>query len=201
MVEFNPKNADILRKIFGKSANIYKTNYLQFFEKDGSNSNSVFDIIIGNPPYNVTKKVSAYAGAQNTALWPRFVEISIAHLAPGGHLGFITPANWRKPEHPLYDLMVRENRLTFLHIYGKDRGLHIFGAQTRFDVYIVEKTAHTANSENHLSKSLTKSFVNMIDEKGKEYRNINISGWPFIPNYMFNAIQRLIANPGEKSNN
>jgi len=194
MVELNPKNAAILHRIFGKgskepkgpkwsigSANIFEQDYLKFFDKDNTKT---FDIIVGNPPYQAPKK-GVYKGAQGASksLWPQFVELSLAHLAPGGYLGFVTPANWRRPEHPLFTTMSRDNRLRFLHIYGKDRGLKIFGVQTRFDTYIVEKSD---------AKSLNKSNPIIIDEKGKTHTNINLSNWPFIPNYMFSQIQRLL---------
>lgn len=200
MVELNPKNAAILHGIFGKdskgskgskymkgSANIFEQDYLKFFDKKNTNTFDTFDtfdIIVGNPPYQTPKK-GVYKGSQGASksLWPQFVELSLAHLAPGGYLGFVTPANWRRPEHPLFTTMTRENRLRFLHIYGKDRGMKIFGVQTRFDTYIVEKSD---------VKSLKPRSLILIDEKGKTHTNINVLAWPFIPNYMFSQIQRLI---------
>ena len=187
MVELNSKNSGILRDIFGKRANIWNTDFLTFFSNK-QNPNT-FNIIIGNPPYQITKK-STYSGAQGSSktLWTQFITLSLAHIHDDGYLAFITPANWRRTDHPLYDLMTRQHRLRYLHIYGKDRGLEIFGVQTRFDVYVIQN-------------SLEKTDTIIIDEKGKTHRNMNLAKWPFLPNYNYNQIQRILVNHNNNPSN
>jgi hypothetical protein len=92
-------------------------------------------------------------------------------------MGMITPANWRRPEHPLLDVLVKENQLSYLHIFDKKRGLEIFGAQTRFDVYCVQKTAAHKNSL-------------IIDENCISH-TLNLKDAYFIPNGDFDLIKKI----------
>ena len=44
------------------------------------------------------------------------------------------------------DLVTKQNRLCFLHIYSKSDGQDKFGVQTRFDSYIVQKNQDEKNN-------------------------------------------------------
>ena len=173
MYEINPKSVKLLQKVFGKKANI-DHNYLT------DTSQETYDIILGNPPYQ-TPKVESYRGSVgNKTLWDKFLVQSMNKLSNGGYLGFITPANWRRPEHPLYKLLVKENRLEYLHVYSKNDGMKHFHVQTRFDLYLIKRT------KNHVSNYNT----TVIDEQGIVYDNFRPSLWPFIPNYAFPIIYK-----------
>jgi hypothetical protein len=182
MVELNKESAKKLVEIFGKNANIYHRSFLEpiadktFLEK--------FDIIIGNPPYQSSKKSKYLGSAGNKTLWDKFIWQAFSKLAENGFLAFISPNSWRRPESKLYDIMTRQNQLLFLHIYGKKDGLDIFGVQTRFDSYIIQHTN-------------VKSTMKLIDEKGDVYQDFDIASWPFLPNYNYENIQKILAKPGE----
>ena len=188
MVELNPSNARTLRHFLGEKSNISCANFLDQKEKWvrdlGENS---FDVVMGNPPFQTTK-VGKYDGsAGNRTLWNKFLDMILKEgiLKPRGHLAFITPANWRRPESPLYDMMTKENTLKYLHIYGKKDGQSMLGAQTRFDLYIVQEGA-----------SDPKQKTVIIDEKG-EHHEIAVHSWPFLPNYAFSEIRAILV-PKEK---
>jgi hypothetical protein len=134
MYELNPENAKRAKYIFGSSANIVCSDFL------AEDEIKMFDIIVCNPPYQISNKGIGDWGAKGRShtLWPQFVEKSLSLLNPNGCLGFITPASWRSPEHPLLSKLKDERYLSYLHIYGKKAGLEIFDAQTRFDVYVVQ---------------------------------------------------------------
>jgi SAM-dependent methyltransferase len=187
MIELNPKNIRRLKNEFSKLINPGNIIHADFLQTTAFDSKK-FDIILANPPYQV-EKTETYKGSQGSAkiLWDKFILKSLDLLAPDGYMGFITPANWRRPNHPLYKKMVQENTLEYLHIYGKAQGRAIFGVDTRFDIYIIRKQP---------SKIKTK----IIDEKGKTH-NILAQKWPFLPNYCYNEIKAILAKPGENSLN
>jgi SAM-dependent methyltransferase len=175
MAEINPDNAKALAEIFGGDANIHTADFLEWRGGDAAEKGR-FDVIVGNPPYNYPKTAGKYPGsAGNKTLWNKFVVESMRILADGGALGFITPSNWRRPEHAIYGLLAVENHLAFLHIYGKPRGHELFGVQTRFDVYVVSKTGEAKNTR-------------IIDELGDEHAGINAKEWSFLPNFCFEVI-------------
>ena len=186
MVELNPKNANNLKKLFGSKANISNADFLLQEEKWKSDLKiETFDVIIGNPPFQ-TSKTGKYKGSVgNRTLWDKFLDTILngSILKPKGYLGFITPSNWRRPDHNLYSLITRENSLKYLHIYGKKEGMRHFGVQTRFDLYVVQEGIQT-------SKTI------IIDEQGDKMKT-NVQKWPFLPNYAYKKIKSIIV-PKEK---
>ena len=146
MNDLNKTNVKILKEIFGTDANITCVDFL----KDWTGAYNVYNtqhyngikynVILENPPYQISKKETYKGGrGNNHTLWDRFIHKSFEMLdEKDGWMGAITPANWRRPNHPLYANLIAP-RLTYLHIYGKREGIRLFGAQTRFDLYILSK--------------------------------------------------------------
>lgn len=181
MVEINPKNVRKLLDLFGKTANISKAD---FITERGKWSQDLgvdeFQIIMGNPPFQTSKYVKYKGSVGNRTLWDGFLDMILNKrvLATKGYLGFITPANWRRPDHPLYQTLIKDNSMRYLHIYGKKEGPEHLGAQTRFDLYVVQEGS---------SQSKTK----VIDEKGKQME-VAMGKWPFFPNYAHDKIKKLL---------
>jgi hypothetical protein len=188
MVELNPSNVRTLRRLFGENSKISSANFLDQKDKWGRDlGETAFDVVIGNPPFQ-TSKTGTYAGSSgNRTLWNKFLDMILKQgvLKPRGHLAFITPANWRRPESPLYNMMTKENTLKYLHIYGKKDGQAMLGAQTRFDLYIVQEGA-----------SDPKQKTAIIDENGYRHE-LATHSWPFLPNYAFSEIRAMLV-PKEK---
>jgi hypothetical protein len=208
MNDLNSQNVKILRSVFGVSgANISGVDFLKEKEEDGKYEHenkkgvdvavavgggdkanigvwsgvATFNVILLNPPYQISKK-AVYKGGRgnNHTLWDKFIEKSIGMLDAGdGWMGAITPANWRRPNHPLYKRIAPH--LTFLHIYGKKEGLRLFNAQTRFDIYIMG-----GESGKHKQPLI-------IDEKGETHRNIEPFKWAFLPNYSYDKVERFFS--------
>lgn len=108
----------------------------------------------------------------------------------GAILGFITPCNWRRPGHPLYQLL--SNHLDYLHIYGKPAGMEHFHVQTRFDLYVVRPSE---------SEEKNRSIPLLVDERGEKHINkIVPSDWPFLPNYMYKTIQSILVKDLDPEN-
>lgn len=87
MIELNPKNVGVSRKIFGKDANIYCGTFLEQEWQEGFPKQ--FDIIMGNPPYNNSNHM-------------KFINISLNLLNNEGLLLFITPKSWLSPTSVFY---------------------------------------------------------------------------------------------------
>lgn len=174
MVELNPSNVRALREFFGKKSNIIQGDFLL---KSPINE---CDIVIGNPPFQVEKKNTYEGSSGHLTLWDKFVKKSLEIIKPNGYLAFITPANWRRPESDLYELMTKQNHLLFLHIYGKGAAKELFGIQSRFDNYLIQKTAPT----NVRTK--------IIDELGSDIQE-DVGQWPFLPNYEYGAIRSMLS--------
>jgi hypothetical protein len=190
MVELNPKNVKISRRIFGSNANICCADFLnetdkvlKLFKVDK------FDVVMGNPPFQ--KEVvgglrnGAYGGR---TLWDQFTTKSLDLLKDGGLLGFITPPPWRKPEHELFDVMTKDNQLLYLHIFGEKQVQDIFSVSARVDLYIIEKTRKYKDTE----------IVDELNKKDENGNNVSIkldvSKWNFIPNYAYKSIQKIITS-------
>lgn len=175
MVELNTDNYHTLLFLFGKNTNIINDDFLN---DTHSLNKEKFHIIVSNPPYQKNKQ-HTYAGSSgNKTLWDKFLLKSLnTLLSPNGFLGMITPSNWRRPEHPLLDIMSKQNQLLYLHIFNKKQGLEIFKAQTRFDVYCIQKTP--------IYKKTT-----IIDETNKTHI-VCLKKTPFIPNGDFHAIHKI----------
>jgi Eco57I restriction-modification methylase len=181
--ELNPENAKRARQIFGPSANITISDFLA--EEEGKESSPKYDIIVGNPPYQISNDGKASWGAKGRShtLWPEFLKRSLSLLNPAGYLGMITPASWRSPAHPLLSELKEMRYLQYLHIYGKQAGIDLFHAQTRFDIYVVQNRPPAKNEKTEI-----------VDEKGN-ILHMAVQRWPFLPNYFFKEIKEILLFP------
>ena len=97
MVELNPKNVKISRKIFGDSANIFCGDFLTI-DMNVKTGVEKFDIIIGNPPFQIAQDGKREGGYGGRTLWDDFIIKCLNELlVQNGFFGFITPPQWRKP--------------------------------------------------------------------------------------------------------
>jgi hypothetical protein len=188
MVELNSNNFQEIQNLFGKKANVSLASFFDQKEKWMKDLDQpTYDVIVGNPPFQTSKTTNYEGSAGNRTLWDKFLETIFKQqvLNTKGYLAFITPSNWRRPEHPLYKLLTRDNTLEYLHIYGKKEVLSSFGVQTRFDLYIIQE-----------GQSKTDNKTRIIDEKGIK-QSIKIHSWPFLPNFAFSKIKSIMV-PEEK---
>lgn len=173
MIELNPSNVRALRELFGEKSNVLKADFLS------KPLSEEYDIIIGNPPFQVEKKGIYEGSSGHLTLWDKFVKQSLLALKSNGYLAFITPANWRRPESDLYEIMTKQNQLLFLHIYGKGAAKDLFRIQSRFDNYLIRKSVPM----NVKTK--------IIDELEDEFQE-DVATWPFLPNYEYKTIRSFL---------
>jgi SAM-dependent methyltransferase len=188
MVELNKENIKILHTVFGKDINLINGDFLNHDFK-----NEKFNIILKNPPYQIPK-TSKYTGARGSSftLWDKFIEKSYKLLTPDGKIGAITPSNWRRPNHPLYDIIAPS--LEYLHIYSKNDGKKWFHVQTRFDIYIFGNKRVEKKSLSGASPP-----TKIIDEDGIEHTNIIPFQWNFLPNGKYKTIKKYFNLKKQKS--
>ena len=99
MVEISDKSIYILNKIFcgdTYNLNIHKGSFL-----DGKcKYDFMFDVVMGNPPYNPPKTET---GSSGNSIWQQFVIKSFYLVKERGFLLFIHPPGWKKPTDELFD--------------------------------------------------------------------------------------------------
>ena len=113
MVELNGEYIPTLYNIFGKNANIFHEDFLEI-ERKG------FDIIIGNPPFNVCGLVKVPTNTKidkrgdGRAVWMHFITKALDSLKSRGLLAMITPSIWMKKDHPMHNF-IRQYHIKKLH--------------------------------------------------------------------------------------
>ena len=153
-----------------------------------------FDIIVGNPPFNADQTHEGKKGG-GANLWPHFVDKSLrSHLLkPDGLLLFVHPSLWRKTPSPraptLFELMTHENHMLYLEIHSKLEGAKVFGAQTRYDFYVIQKRKPIPG--------VSTTFIK--DQNGQEHPRFDLSRRHFLPNHSYDVIDQLLRSPDDTS--
>jgi hypothetical protein len=99
MVEISDKSIYILGKIFcgdKYKLNIHKGSFLD----SKCRYDFMFDIVMGNPPYNPPKTET---GSSGNSIWQQFVIKSFYLVKEMGFLLFIHPPGWKKPTDEIFD--------------------------------------------------------------------------------------------------
>jgi len=193
MVELNGSSCDKIALTFGTAANLICGSIINSESRVKVKVHirfkdptiSTFDVIVGNPPYNAPKKSK---GGSRT-LWNLFVDESLDEwLKPGGYLTFVHPSGWRKPPSAcskikhMFDKMVHRNYMRYLEIHSKCDGFATFGAQTRYDVCVIENRPPKPGE-----------LTTVVDQKGKK-NMLDLREWgDFLPNHSFELIKSLFA--------
>lgn len=141
-----------------------------------------FDVVLGNPPYQLK------VGDRKTEpLWNKFFHKSLSLLKESGYLSLIHPSGWRNIEGRFSDIknVIKDKKLHYLSINNEKKAMEIFGAETRFDYYLLENTVN-----NGLLTEIT--FQDGTTD------NVDLSNMDFIPNGSLDEIRGLIANEGEE---
>jgi superfamily II DNA or RNA helicase len=154
--------------------------------------NMKFDVVVMNAPYNKPVHEKGRKGGHGgRTLWDKFLVSAVQKwVKEDGYVCSINPPPWRKPAEngevkELMNLITKENTLRFLNINSKKRGKEVFGASTRFDCIVVERS---------LPSPGVKTLI--VDELGnKSNMSLDDKGW--LPNYMFGEIEELLAKEGE----
>ena len=200
MVEFDKGNVFFMKKILcgnKYNLNIFEGSFIPHKSYDSSikvfngkfNSGKdvkLFDIIIGNPPYQIKRE--QYKKSQ--AIWDKFVLISFNFLKRNGYLSLIHPSGWRSPVgdyRKIFNLFYQKN-LIYLSMNDFKKGRNVFNQGTAYDYYLLQNL----NSNKNITK------INDIDNK---IYDINLNKWSFIPSGKFNLFKKIIAIKKDKKTN
>ena len=134
MVELDDTNIFMMKKIFcGKKyeLNIFNGSFLDY------KNDIIFDIIVGNPPYQNTDESGKRRALLNN-LWSVFIDRSFNNLLKdNGYLLFITPYSWMTPGFKHKDIFYN-NYIIYLNI--KECEKHFKGVGSSFSYYLIKKT-------------------------------------------------------------
>ena len=142
------------------------------------------NIIVGNPPYNAPFKDNNKQGTTGNFIWDKFVIKYLKTLNPKGYLVLVHPSGWRRPisekskNRNLLEIM-KSKQIHYLEIHDTNDGMKTFGAGTRYDFYCLQ------NIPIH-EKTTIKGEDGIIS-------NINLNNWQFIPNKLFDVIEKIIS--------
>lgn len=139
-----------------------------------------FDVIVGNPPYQYLA-----SDTKTKPLWHKFVPLWFDLLQDGGYLCAVHPGAWRNVAGHFKKTQKEflDKQFLYLEIHSPKDGLKLFGADIRYDWYVLKNskpTKPTKIKDEHCR-------VDMVD----------ISNLSIIPNGMIKEFFSLIAKDGE----
>ena len=181
MVESNPFFIPNLKDVFGLNANIDDIDFLLY------SSETKFDVIISNPPYNLNglKTIPKKKRTANKwiPIWHSFLDKSLDLLNEGGYMCVIVPASWLK-----YDESNMYNTLTQYKI-------HKMICYNSYESYkIFSKKVQIPCTMFLLQKIPTDFVISIMDNVTEEYVDHRLSV-PFrsIPMKNISVLNKLSA--------
>lgn len=189
MIELRSENIEILKHIFGKDANIYEENYLNYKHNSEINdiTPQIFDVIIGNPPFNTggPKKVPTNNKLKKTedglTLWMAFVIKSISLLHNNtGQLCLFIPSIWLKPDKKRLYYLLTQYDIKKLNCMSNTKTNKIF-----------KGNAQTPSCYFLLTKCDSSNTINIYDECRKEYIDYYLTPGDPIPVFGQTIIRKL----------
>jgi hypothetical protein len=118
MVELNPKNCKICKKLFGPNSNIFCKDFLKY------DSKLSFDCIVGNPPfqdnYESQKTTKTRINGGKNKLYERILVKCIDLLTKTGYLSFVVPDNLFSGNSSISYNAVLQNTVSFVSFNPKN---------------------------------------------------------------------------------
>lgn len=138
-VEFQDESAKLIEEIYNPEKkyklNIFIGDFTTFNLFDFNRNH--FDIIIGNPPYQVMQSKDIRK-AKNHNLWSLFINKGFDLLRKNGFLLYVTPPAWMSPSCELLTKIFLNNQLHHVNIGECSKWFNGIGSQ--FSYYLIEKT-------------------------------------------------------------
>ena len=140
-----------------------------------------FDVIVGNPPYQIK------VGDSNTEpIWNKFVEKSFQLVNVNGYVSLIHPSGWRSNKgrfHYIKELLLSKNPI-FLKLHDFNEGQRVFGVGTNFDYYLVQNAVYSGSTT--------------VVDISKNSINYDLRKLPFIPNGLVEIFNKIVAKDSDE---
>jgi hypothetical protein len=190
MAELNKKNVFICRQIFDVNnyycLNLYEGDGLEL-DPDVEWSVEMFDVILGNPPYNkggIRSHTGKQLGEKNETIWTKFVEKSIGLLKPNGYLAFIHPLSWLKKSHSLHNKMI-DRHIIWLKLWDNIKSLATINGKIPISLYVLQNSKNTNKFKTEIISEVQSK---KLKTTSNEYLDKNYS----IPLAYHNIFDKLI---------
>ena len=192
MCEIYPPHIEKLYELFSYKANILAQDFLTV-----DASNAQFDILIGNPPYNINGKIKTPTnkhikkGNDGKQGYVDFINKSLTLLKPQGVMALIIPTLWMKPDKAgLYNTMTIKNftikKLVCLSTSQTQKEFN-YGAQTPTCYFYGLVSNKQNNSQNNSQNKIT-----VYDSCNKNYVDYIIRHNYPIPTHGISIINKLL---------
>ena len=145
----------------------------------------MFDIIVGNPPYNKNGIKSCTSKDKSQTIWPDFIKLSFDLLKPNGYLCFITPLTWILKRHKLHNLMFEKNIL-WLELWSNFYSKQQIKATIPISLFVLQnKLCELDALTKFNSKVYYDKFLKVISDE------INLNDFDSLPLGDFNILKKL----------
>lgn len=173
-VDINKKRVQECQNMLGNITknveNVICGDFLSYAE-DCLRENKLFDVIIGNPPYNSqgikktpTNTTKDKRIDDGKTLWCSFIRKSISLLRENGYLLCIVPSIWMKPDRAgIYKLLSQDNTIISLRCFDNTETNRIFGghAQTPTSIILLQKRKQKDINERNIDlwDNITNTYI------------------------------------------
>ena len=168
MVELNPRNVEISKRIFGEEANIYCGDFLE--EKwDCKFEVDKFDIVIGNPPFQeVDNKTGKSKGGGNN-LYTKFIYKIDQYIVKNGYLLFINPPSYFSPGRSNNKDGVNLRKDIFdkyyYHYINLEECSKYFNVGSKFIYYLIQKNNYKNDNLEIVCKYNKYIYKTILNQK------------------------------------
>ena len=177
MNEINKDSIIKMKKNFGKKINI--TNY-DFLNYDFNKDKLKYDIIVGNPPYNLGGTKTS--GKKNIYVF--FAVKSLQLLKQNGYLLFIHPPGYRIDNHIIKGTNINLNKIytsydiLYIKMFNVKESNKYFNISINVDSILIKKSKNNNNNTIILDTYNKKNII-------------TINQNDFIPNFGFKLLNKL----------
>jgi hypothetical protein len=147
-----------------------------------------FDVVVGNPPYNLGQEASGKRGGGDT-LWDKFVIKSISKLKEKALLCYVHPTLWRKPQSEKsssneVNKLMMQKQIHYLEMHNSVDGMRVFNAGTRYDFYVLENSPIYKETK--------------INDESRVDISVDLRKYEFIPNKNLDFFNKIVASKEEE---
>jgi hypothetical protein len=193
MCELNKKNVLVCNQIFDINneykLNLYEGDTLEF-KPFKTFKVKLFDIILGNPPYNkggIRSHTGKQLGEKNETIWTKFIEKAFKWLKPNGYLAYINPLSWLKKSHSLHNTML-EKHIIWMKLWDNSQSKGMINADIPISLYVLQNSLNIDKKKTEITSILKRRNLTTTSN---EYLNKNYS-IPLAYHSIFNKLIHFI---------